>query len=1034
MMTAAADKEEDKEEEKTDHRAIKIKTKKNTYDVFVRNLSHSTTDEQLSSAFSEIGLVKEAWVAREKGTQTHRGFGYVTFLSEQDLMEALKLNTKMEIDGRKIGIIMAKEKEKVDFKERKRIRRETKTNDDSNVINGVASAAEGGLGEERAENDGITTARAAMEADDDVVDKAAVLVDALPNKEQTKDKKKDANTTQQQQRTINRQKGNKQQSKHSNNHNQQHSSSEDEKKTVVIAGLKIGGEIKGVNLQKLRHFLRTDKHLKKTLSKPIDIVNEFDKCAEKSADDQTCAKYKIREDGATRGVILLRANEEKDVNVLVRTLHDFEFEETKKDKQEKKVNFEKRAKGERENEQLLTMKSATDDLKNKIWCRALVGEGANPKKHRVILRNLAFHATEKQIREAVTKYVSRDAFVWDCSIPIDLKTKKMRGFAFVAFCSAKDAVTCVEKMNGQKVAGRVVAVDVALSKRQEKENQIVQLKNEKELELEDNDDDENDSENDSESDDDSVDDHDDERDSSSASSSSSSSEDESESSDSEAEEEDEEEKMPDRFNKEKVPQQQQQQQNRTIFIRNLPLDATKDQLEQKLKQFGRIKSCRIVVDRLTNRSKGVAFCDFWDEASAKKCVDRCGDETLGEGGKKDTKSKASRKTPLLVAGRPVNIALAVSKEDAAQMMQKEASHWKGSNKEDTDKRNLYLAKEGQVHEGSSAAVGVSKSDLEKRKRGDVERQARLKNPNYYISKTRLSVRNVPAEFDAKLLKRAFLDATQKRASKNTTPKIINCKLLVDTLKGKAGMDIETGKQKHKGIGFVEFDTHEEAMTALRAMNNNPEVFSQQKRPIVEFAVEDARAVKKLEKRKSDRELQKKRSSGGVNDINPTENNNDDDDDDDDERNKNKSNKNKSLPSERVAKKVQRNLERKKLRNEARKNVKNGSGDGNGDGDTARPAVQNEITDKFKKRKLEHAKENNNNNNNNNNDGNTNKKAKTKKKDSIAVNNIVENDDDGGDNSKKNQKRKRGGDKRDATDDIIDMHMKRAAGLGLSSWL
>ena len=57
------------------------------------------------------------------------------------------------------------------------------------------------------------------------------------------------------------------------------------------------------------------------------------------------------------------------------------------------------------------------------------------------------------------------------------------------------------------------------------------------------------------------------------------------------------------------------------------------------------------------------------------------------------------------------------------------------------------------------------------------------------------------------------------------------------------MDIEAGIQKHKGIGFVEFNTHEEAMTALRAMNNNPEVFSKQKRPIVEFAVEDARAVK-----------------------------------------------------------------------------------------------------------------------------------------------------------------------------------------------
>ena len=467
-----------------------------------------------------------------------------------------------------------------------------------------------------------------------------------------------------------------------------------------------------------------------------------------------------------------------------------------------------------------------------------------------------------------------------------------------------------------------------------------------------------------------------------------------------------EEKMPDRFNKENKPSNQQPP-NRTIFIRNLPLDATKEQLEAKLKQFGRIKSCRIVCEKITNRSKGVAFCDFWDEASAKKCVDRCGDmETTitaqeMKKNKKGANLAASRRTPLLVAGRPVSIALAVSKEDAAKMMQKEAKHWKSNNKEERDRRNLYLAKEGQVHENSPAAVGVSKSDMEKRKRGDAERQARLKNPNYFISKTRLSVRNVPADFDSKLLKRAFLDATQKRASKNSTPKIVNCKLLVDASKGK-GMDIEAGIQKHKGIGFVEFNTHEEAMTALRAMNNNPEVFSKQKRPIVEFAVEDARAVKKLEKRKSDRELRKKRNNSSCddNDERPTKRRKD-------------SIESRTFPSERVAKKVQRNLERKKLRNEQRKKAQNGD-DGNGDMQN----TSNEITDKFKKRKQEHAAKNT--------EGENNKKARKVVIASkpVATPVVIENT---------NKKGKHRGDKRDKTDDLIDKHIN-AMSSGLSNWL
>jgi nucleolar protein 4 len=359
-----------------------------------------------------------------------------------------------------------------------------------------------------------------------------------------------------------------------------------------------------------------------------------------------------------------------------------------------------------------------------------------------------------------------------------------------------------------------------------------------------------------------------------------------------------------------------------------------------------------------------------------------------------------------VAGRPVSIALAVSKDEAAKMMQKEAKHWKGNmNKEERDKRNLYLAKEGQVHENSPAAVGVSKSDMEKRKRGDAERQARLKNPNYFISKTRLSVRNVPAEFDSKLLKRAFLDATQKRASKNATPKIVNCKLLVDTSKGK-GADI--GIQKHKGIGFVEFDTHEEAMTALRAMNNNPEVFSKQKRPIVEFAVEDARAVKKLEKRKSDRELQKKRNkdeNGGA-----PEDNDDDGNERDDARptKRNKSSiEGRTFPSERVAKKVQRNLDRKKIRNEQRKKARNG---GSGEAST-------EITDKFKKRKQEHAAATGTA------QGENTKRAK-KVVSPAAAPVVIENT---------NKRGKHRGDNRDATDDLIDKHMS-AMSAGLSNWL
>lgn len=59
-----------------------------------------------------------------------------------------------------------------------------------------------------------------------------------------------------------------------------------------------------------------------------------------------------------------------------------------------------------------------------------------------------------------------------------------------------------------------------------------------------------------------------------------------------------------------------------------------------------------------------------------------------------------------------------------------------------------------------------------------------------------------------------------------------------------------GKMKGQSLGyaFVEFQEHEHALKALRHINNNPEIFGPQKRPIVEFSLEDRRKLKMKELR------------------------------------------------------------------------------------------------------------------------------------------------------------------------------------------
>ena len=59
---------------------------------------------------------------------------------------------------------------------------------------------------------------------------------------------------------------------------------------------------------------------------------------------------------------------------------------------------------------------------------------------------------------------------------------------------------------------------------------------------------------------------------------------------------------------------------------------------------------------------------------------------------------------------------------------------------------------------------MSRGDIQKRRRAKEEQAMKLKNPNFFISKTRLQVRNVPIDTDQKELKRIFHDAVKRRAT------------------------------------------------------------------------------------------------------------------------------------------------------------------------------------------------------------------------------------------------------------------------------
>ncbi|MGQ9662841.1 MAG: RNA recognition motif domain-containing protein [Kiritimatiellia bacterium] len=57
-----------------------------------------------------------------------------------------------------------------------------------------------------------------------------------------------------------------------------------------------------------------------------------------------------------------------------------------------------------------------------------------------------------------------------------------------------------------------------------------------------------------------------------------------------------------------------------IYVGNLSYDATDADLEQLFAKQGRVAAARVVVDRMSGRSKGFGFVEMPDQAEAEKAI------------------------------------------------------------------------------------------------------------------------------------------------------------------------------------------------------------------------------------------------------------------------------------------------------------------------------------------------------------------------------------------------------------------------------
>ncbi|KAJ3658931.1 hypothetical protein Zmor_010644 [Zophobas morio] len=436
------------------------------------------------------------------------------------------------------------------------------------------------------------------------------------------------------------------------------------------------------------------------------------------------------------------------------------------------------------------------------------------KRARLIVRNLPFEATEETLREHFEKFGELE----DVKI-LKKEDGKLVGCGFIQYKLVQKAAKARHHLNGKPFLDREINVDFALGKDKFKNKQNVKIKQEDEVKIKEEPVDPpeiqetvDEIKNESEGNEDIKADKTEENTVISDEENESEEGEDIEESDQEEVQEEEEDIDEPPVKKPKF-ESNDVVEGRTVFIKNVPFSATNDDLKECMKQFGPIYYALICVDKFTEHSKGTAFVKFCNVEDAEKAL--------------------AAGTELTLLGNILDCQRALARNEVREK--------NSAKKQDKtvikDSRNLYLVKEGVILAGSKAAEGVSASDMAKRLQLEQYKTQMLRNLNMFVSQERLVVHNLPASWDDNKLR----DLIKNNSPKNSFIK--EARIMRDM----RNMDA-SGVGKSKEFGFVTFARHEDAIAALRSLNNNPKIFSAHRRPIVAFSIENRSMLKAKQKR------------------------------------------------------------------------------------------------------------------------------------------------------------------------------------------
>ena len=104
------EEEEEEEELKKEKEIKKIRYSSGTWpEIFIKNLSYSTTEESLRNYFKKYGEVESTKIVYDKETGRSKGVGFCKFKNPSSAEKVIN-SGQLELDGRPIGITLSNEK------------------------------------------------------------------------------------------------------------------------------------------------------------------------------------------------------------------------------------------------------------------------------------------------------------------------------------------------------------------------------------------------------------------------------------------------------------------------------------------------------------------------------------------------------------------------------------------------------------------------------------------------------------------------------------------------------------------------------------------------------------------------------------------------------------------------------------------------------------------------------------------------------------------------------------------------------------